>query len=192
MKNLLITLLVAMILSLTVSAQECQALDNAALIKMFESYVAKYGQAGEEHKAMAAWEGNWASVGKDCLTGMEMKAVFSNKMILGGKFLMEEMKSEDGQLVGIGFLGYDNVYKKYVSIWFDSMDTTVIPMLGVWDEAAKEVVFTADETCPETGKKMTFKNVWKMVDANTNISIFYLIIDGQEVKLMEATNTLVK
>ena len=60
-------------------------------------------------------------------------------MALGGRFLEERVQSSFmGQpFSGIGYTGYDNVKKKYVSTWMDNMGTMIMVMEGTPDPAGK-------------------------------------------------------
>ncbi len=93
-------------------------------------FLAVWGESmtpAEQHKELAQAAGSW-----DVDTVMWMapggepqrsKATAESKMVLGGRYLLEEFKCE---MMGMPFegmllLGYDKLAGEYVSIWMDNM-----------------------------------------------------------------------
>ena len=63
---------------------------------------------------------------------MESAGTAEMKMLLDGRFLQQEFTGDMmGQpFSGIGIDGYDNLAKKYVSTWIDTMGTRIFSMEG--------------------------------------------------------------
>ncbi len=61
------------------------------------------------------------------------------KMILGGRYLQQDFKGKVmGQsFTGLGLMGYNNLSKKYESIWLDSMGTAMMKGEGTFDDGEK-------------------------------------------------------
>ena len=43
---------------------------------------------------------------------------------------------------GMGIVGYDNLLKKFVSVWIDNMGTGLMPGTGTYDAATKTYTYT--------------------------------------------------
>ncbi len=113
------------------------------------------------------------------------------KVLLGGRFLQQEFNGDMmGQpYSGIGTSGYDNLRKRYVSTWIDSMSTGIFVMEGTASADGKTITLKGghDEV---GGGYMTHRAVWKIVDANTQTFEMYGTHGkGKETKMMEITYT---
>lgn len=99
----------------------------------------EYMTPGEAHARMARHAGEWEAAGRmyedPAAPPMEMKGRATLKMILGGRY---ELQEYHGDFMGMPFegmsiTGYDNAVGKYVSSWIDSMGTGVMHMEGTAD-----------------------------------------------------------
>jgi len=155
----------------------------------------EYATPGSVQKMIAMSDGEWNT---DITFWMAPGAPPSkqsgkcvNKMILGGRF--QESKhsgSFAGQpFEGIGTMGYDNLKKVFQSSWVDNMSTGIMYMEGKWDDATRSVTFTGKCTNPGTGKEMTVREVYKIVDDNTHQMEMYQTENGTEYKSMEMKMT---
>lgn len=87
------------------------------------------GAVGPQHEDLSAQAGTWTVEGhmweQPGAEGMPMNATAKIESLLGGRYIMEEFKSEfmgvpfEGRLIQ----GYDNVTERYWSLWMDSMST---------------------------------------------------------------------
>lgn len=98
---------------------------------------APMAQAGKEHKWLATHAGDYtAKVG-----GMMGESEGTNKIesVLGGLWIVTHFESSMmGQpFKGMEIMGYDPGKEKFVSVWVDSMSTTLSPMEGTYDAEAK-------------------------------------------------------
>jgi hypothetical protein len=111
-----------------------------------------------------------------------------NRMILGGRY--QESK-HSGNMMGMPFegvstTGYDNAKKVFVNTWIDNMGTGIMTMEGPWDEASKSVILKGKSIDPMTGKEMDLREVFTMIDDNTQLMEMYAVgPDGKEFKTME-------
>lgn len=103
----------------------------------------KYMTPGEQHKKLAAQEGEWTVATK---MWMDPKAPPTDgtgtakiRMIFGGRYqVMEYSGSFMGMpFEGMGIAGYDNASKEHVSVWVDSMSTGMMPSKGTADASGK-------------------------------------------------------
>jgi hypothetical protein len=113
------------------------------------------------------------------------------KVLLDGRFLQQEYSSTmmGHPYSGVGITGYDNMSKKYVSTWFDSMGTGVFTMEGSGSPDGKTITLKGSHPEPGGGK-MTHRAVWKIVDDNKQTFDMYgSHHGGKEMKMMEIVYT---
>jgi len=88
---------------------------------------------------------------------------------------------------GTSITGYDNAKKVFISTWIDNMSTAMMNMEGTWDDATKAINFKGKMICPANGKACEMREVFKMVDDNTQLMEMYGpdMKTGKEYKSME-------
>jgi hypothetical protein len=91
---------------------------------------------------------------------------------------------------GIGFVGYDNVQKKFISNWMDSMSTGIMIEDGTYDPAKKEFAFYADVPSP-TGGAIKSKTFIRIINSDKHVMTFHHRMPGDDQfrKVMEITYT---
>jgi hypothetical protein len=167
-----------------------------AMGQMMAEY-AKWGALGEQHKEFAKAVGDWETTCRIYMAPgvppMESKGTATFKTILGGRFLVQEYKSEMmGQpYEGMGIEGYDNFKKKYVSIWMDSMSTGIWSSAGDCDSTGKTCTYYGAMDDPVTGVQDKMgKMVVRVVDDDKHMFDMYeLLPDGTEKKCMDIEYT---
>ena len=104
----------------------------------------------------------------------ESKGTATRKAIMDGRFFIAEhsgkfqMPGADGKMKDMNFKGmaiegYDNVKKKFVSSWIDSMGTMIMNSEGTYDAAAKTFTYTAEcEMMP--GMAVRIRETIKVID----------------------------
>ena len=150
---------------------------------------------GEPHKLFADIAGSytthtkeWMELGKP---PMESDGTSESKMLLDGRFLYQEYNAQMmGQpFSGIGIDGYDNIRKKYVTAWMDSMGTGIFIMEGTASPDGKTITLKGSHPEPGGGH-MTHRAVWKIIDNNNQTFDMYGAHHGQkETKMLEITYT---
>lgn len=128
---------------------------------------------GPEHELLKKREGRWESTMK--FGDMESKGTASFKMELGGLWLVGSLESE---LLGQKFLGrsmdsYDSTKKKYVSLWFDSMNTSPVIMDGTYDNDKKTLTMHG-EGPGQNGPATKYKSVTQTPDDDTVVLTMYI------------------
>ena len=159
----------------------------------------------ENHKLLASLDGTW-----DCNVKMWMdgdtskkpevsKSTAVRKSIMDGRYVIMdvtgkmEMPGPDGKkkemtFKGQGTEGYDNVKKKFVGTWIDSMGTGVMMSEGDYDPATKTFTYTGEiEIMP--GMKQKIREVVKITDKDHMDFEYYEERGGKEVKTMEINYT---
>ncbi|MEI9911314.1 MAG: DUF1579 domain-containing protein [Bacteroidota bacterium] len=165
------------------------AVDSATEMKAWM----EYATPGEPHKALASSNGTWVgevtSWMKKDAPPVTSTSTMTNRMAMDGRYQLSDFK---GSFMGMPFngmsiTGYDNAKKKFVSTWIDNMGTGLMNMEGTWDEATKSMNMTGKMTNPANGKECQMREVFKMVDENTQLMEMYGPDSqtGKEYKTME-------
>lgn len=160
-----------------------------------EAYM-KAGTPSSPHQALASSVGSydlkirsWHAPGAPA---MEDTGTATRSMALGGRVLVEEVKSSMMGMpyTGHAMMGFDNVTGKYWSTWNDSMSTGIMVNEGTCDARAKACNFTGSWNDPikKTPVKARMTTRWP----SPTTEVFELYgpgKDGQEMKMMEITYT---
>jgi Protein of unknown function (DUF1579) len=161
---------------------------------MMEEYK-KLATPSEPHKLYASLAGSWTTKTKEWMDPnkppTESTGSVEMKMLLDGRFLQEEFT---GNMMGqpysaVGVHAYDNLRKKYVTTWIDSMGTGIFTMEGTASADGKTITLKGrhDEL---GGGYMTHRGVWKIPDNDTQtFEMFGAHNGGKETKMMEITYT---
>ena len=107
-------------------------MDPQAMMEMYK----KLATPGEPHKLFVSLAGSWTTKSKEWMEPgkppTESTGTAEMKMLLDGRFLYQEYT---GQMMGqpfsgIGIDAYDNITKKYVTAWMDTMGTGISSWKG--------------------------------------------------------------
>ena len=150
---------------------------------------------GEPHKLFATLAGSWTTATKEWMEPgkppMESTGTAESRMLMEGRFLHQEFH---GQMMGQPFTGmsidaYDNVRKKYVTVWVDTRGTGVFIMEGTGSADGKTITLRGSHAEPGGGT-MTHRAIWTIIDADHQLVEMYSTHHGQkETKMMEITYT---
>jgi hypothetical protein len=161
---------------------------------MMEVY-AKLAQPSEPHKLFASLAGSWTTKTKEWMEPgkppTESTGTAEMKMLLDGRFLQQEFT---GQMMGqpfsgIGIDAYDNLRKKYVTAWINTMGTGIFMMEGTASADGKTITLKGQHAEPGGGY-MTHRAIWKIVDSNTQTFDMYgAHHGGKEMKMLEIMYT---
>lgn len=166
-------------------------MDPQAMMEMYK----KLAAPGEPHKLFASLAGSWTTKSKEWMEPgkppTESTGTAEMKMLLDGRYLYQEYT---GQMMGqpfsgIGIDAYDNITKKYVTAWMDTMGTGIFIMEGTASDDGKTITLNGSHPEPGGGQMM-HRAVWKIVDNNTQTFDMYgAHHGGKEMKIMEITYT---
>jgi len=166
-------------------------MDPQAMMEMYQ----KLATPGEPHKLFATLAGSWATKTKSWMEPgkppTESTGSAEMKMLLDGRFLQQEFTGEMmGQpFSGIGVNAYDNLRKRYVTAWIDTMGTGIFQMEGTAGADGKTITLKGQHA-ELGGGHMTHRAVWKITDSNTQTFDMYGTHQGgKEMKMMEITYT---
>lgn len=162
-------------------------MDPQAMMELYQ----KLATPGEPHKLFASLAGSWTTTTKEWMEPgkppTESTGTADLKMLLDGRFLYQEFTSQMmGQpFSGIGIDGYDNLRKKYVTTWIDTMGTGFFTMEGTASADGKTITLKGQHAEPGGGQ-MTHRAVWKIADSNTQTFDMYGTHQGgKEMKMLE-------
>ena len=171
--------------------KQSQQVDPQAMMEMYQ----KLATPGEPHKLFATLAGSWTTTTKEWMEPSkpptESTGTADMKMLLDGRFLYQEFTSQMmGQpFTGIGIDGYDNLRKRYVTTWMDTMGTGFFTMEGTASADGKTITLKGQHGEPGGGH-MTHRAVWKIVDNNTQTFDMYGTHHrGKEMKMLEIAYT---
>ena len=131
-------------------------------------------QPNAHHKALESMAGDWTFVMEDMRTGEKYDGTQKDEMGLDGRFLLSHVQTSFGDMPfeGMGCMGYDNMAKKYVSVWIDSMSTNVMLHEGQASADGKTITLKGSIVMPD-GSKMDSKHVYHLGDGQTMKLDFY-------------------
>lgn len=143
--------------------------DDAAKAEMMAKWK-ELGTPGEGHKVLEGLVGKWNVTMKMYEEpdgpATQTSAVTEFEWFFDGRFLEENTAGSfnDAPFVGRGYLGFDNLSKKYVMTWMDNMSTMLMVSEGTYDKASQELRFTGK--CPDmkAGRYVPSRTVIKRVD----------------------------
>ncbi|MEW6745456.1 MAG: DUF1579 domain-containing protein [Planctomycetota bacterium] len=173
--------------------QEKQA-GEADMRAMMQQYM-EMTAPGPQHEKMAKTVGTWDAVCMSCMAPeappIESKgeAVFS--MMLDGRYLRQDY---EGNFMGMPFKGvgieaYDTFKKEYVSIWMDSMMTSILVLRGTASADGKTVTLTGKMDDPTTGQMdKDCKTIARYISDDKMVFEMYdKTPEGKEFRCMEIT-----
>ncbi len=136
---------------------------------------------GDAHKKLESMVGTWDAEVKMWMNGPTAQPTVSkgtsqNKLVLGGRYVQQDFSSEmmNQPFSGIGYTGYDNFNKKYVSFWIDNMSTGMSTMDGKIDKDNKTLTMWGKMDEPMTGEKgKKVKYVTRVIDNDTHVFEVY-------------------
>lgn len=171
-------------------AEAKEAVDHEAEAKMWEAAA----KPGPEHERLKGLVGTWKAEVKH-FHGPEPEVTQGTSTVtslMGGRFVQEDFKGEMmGQpFEGRGITGFDNNTRKYQTVWFDSMGTSITMWDGSYDEATKTIRMTGEMSTP-MGVPVKMRGLDREVDSNKRIFEMYMTMPGAdaEMKTMEITYT---
>lgn len=149
---------------------------------------------GDAHKKLEPFVGTWDVTVKSWMAPgaepMVSSGTSTNSWILGGRYVEQRF---DGTFMGqpysgLGYVGYDNVAKHYVSTWMDNMSTSIMSVNGAEKSGAFTFEGMVDD--PMTGKPSPVKETVSMKDSDHQLfEMWGAGPDGKMFKMMELTYT---
>lgn len=121
---------------------------------------------GEMHAWLAKGTGSWKGVSRNWSAPntepMSSEATMSSRMELGGRFLMNDVRTEwpeIGTFEGRATLGYDVAQRMFVSSWVDNMGTGMMTGTGQLSDDRKTLTLTHTYFDPAKKRNVTLREV---------------------------------
>lgn len=146
------------------------------------------GEPGEQHRRLAKLEGTWDQKIVSDAEGMSSSGTVVYRTILGGRFVVGDTKATmkmtspngkaDGQMTEHPYeahqmIGYDNVAKKHITTYSDSMSTGIFTAEGAADASGKIITYEGTMKDALTPQGRPFKVVVNCeTDDKTTIEIW--------------------
>ncbi len=154
---------------------------------------------GAEHELLKYKVGKW-TMKVELRTGPDQPATTSEgtsemKLIMGGRYLMDNTKSnfQGNPFEGLGLTGYDNLKKRFVSVWIDNLGTGFTISSGTYDESTKTYKYTTMSPDVVSGQYKRTRTTEHVVNDDQWVAEMYdTAPDGKEFLMMKATYTRVK
>ena len=156
----------------------------------------KISAPSRAHKRLDVFAGVWAARMSLWMDPAEPPAIsegtFEQKWILDGRFLQQTYQGElmGRPFSGIGYLGYDNYLKKYISTWMDSAGTTIYTRTGWFDSEGRTLTLTGEVDDYVRGKSVPVRDRLTIVSpAEFVLETWEPGPDGGDYKVMEVRYT---
>jgi hypothetical protein len=149
----------------------------------------------ENHKRLEVFVGAWnvdvtsqmdPSQPAEHTTGESIQ-----RWVLDGRFVMQEHSGTmmNMPFKGLGLWGYDNVEKKYIGVWGDTMGTGLMNSSGQYDEKTKSWTMLGSFKDPG-GQEIKTKEVITVLSNDKHTFDFYMVgPDGKDTKAMTIVYT---
>ena len=167
--------------------------------KMMMEMMAKVATPGEAHKKLEPFVGTFDTKLKMWMDPSkppeETPGKTETKWVLGNRYLEQHYTgSFMGQpFSGIGYVGYDNVTKKYQMNWMDTAATGVMFMTGKWDATGKILTWSGTMVDPMSNKPQKYTQKVTVIDNDHhNWEMWGPDMAGKTYKMMEASYTRAK
>jgi hypothetical protein len=177
--------------ALLAAAISCSGLSSIAQNNDDMKAMMAYSTPGDIHKMLAKTVGVWtATVTMWMQPGAPpttSAAEASNEMILGGRYLQSKNTGNFAGMPfeGVSILGYDNAKKMFVNSWIDNMGTGMMFLTGNWEPSTQSILLSGSMVDPMSGQDVPVREIYKMVDDNTQTMEMYSTVAGKDFKNME-------
>lgn len=114
---------------------------------------------GEHHTVLEQLVGTWEGWVRFRMEpgqpwSENMPGTVKREMVLGGRFVKEIVSSPEGPagpFEGIGYVGYNNLEKRFESVWMENAQTAMFDGHGYYDPDAKKMTFMHEQRNFMTG-----------------------------------------
>ena len=156
----------------------------------------EYMKPGRYHEILSLTAGEWKESIETWTSPqsdpVKFEASCTVKMIFGNLY-QETVHTGDFNgmpFSGHGIVGYDNVWEKYVSTWYDNMGSGIMYTEGTYNTESRSLTFTGEMVDPVLKRKVSIREV--ITPKADNVQVFEMFVtppDGKEYKSMQITMT---
>jgi hypothetical protein len=146
---------------------------------------------GAAHRVLDAKVGTWdVQVTMYMPDGSSQSSTGTSQIawIMDGHYLQEQVQGNFGGMPfqGTATTAFDNMKRRYVSSWIDSMGTGIMLAEGAWDPARHAFTFTGEGPDVVRGHYVPVRSVESLLDANHwKVEMWGPAPDGTEMKSMQ-------
>lgn len=177
-------------------AQDSPAVDQQAAMAAWE----KAATPGEHHAFFGKQAGKWQVAGNMWMAPggepMPSESVAEARMVLGGRYLLEETKgtSMGMPFEGLGITGYDNTTGIVTSVWYDNMGTVTTILTGEYPTLGKPMELSGTMVDPYTKEALPMRTVTTYVSDDEKVFEYFssLAAGMPEMKILELRYKRVK
>ena len=146
---------------------------------------------GEHHKHLKMMAGTWDYKSKfHTVPGqiIEMSGVEVARMQPGGFWLISDFTGKITSMPfhGHAVMGYEAHKKKYIGTWTDSFGSVLVTTTGTCSKDGKVTTMIGKGYDPMQKREITYKQVYRIKDANTRTYQMYDVQGKNEKLIMEA------
>ncbi len=182
--NVILLVLLTICLAGRTFAQDDPAAQAAELMK-----------PGPEHTLLETLVGSWnmelkfwPSPGAEVVTA---SGTATHRMILGGRFLLMESTSGEGDLYAesMTIMGYDRRQHKFTNVGYDTWGTYYITAAGTYDTENRKFTLLGEDDDPVFGLKQKYSFITTIRDHDTVMTelVFheFPMADGKDYTMVE-------
>ncbi len=183
--SLVCVLFVLMAAGTVLSDDKTKQEHGGAMDAMMQGFM-KNAAPGPFHAHLKPLVGSWKTTSKFWMAvGAEpsvSEGTAERKLILGGRYLQEHYNSTVMAMPfqGFGMVGYDNMKKQYVSIWMDTMSTTVMVDRGTCDPSGKVFTYHGEMDDPFTGIHKKYRTVLRVINNDKHMLEMFETAPGEK------------
>jgi len=155
----ILPVLTAALIAATIPASSQDAPPPPPELEAMIQKMTEAGSPNRNHKILDAFVGYWNAESSFWMEGRDKPPMVNRgnaqfAWALGGRFLKLDYRGSfmGGEMVGIGYYGYDNMQKKYTQMWMDNTATAFFPAVGSMDEKGKAITMIGPMDDPATGE----------------------------------------
>ena len=187
----MVALAMLLMVATCVSAQQDMSPEQAEAMMAWQ----KAATPGEFHAFFGKYAGQWQVDGLYWMAPeaepIPSQSKCSSKMILGGRFLMEEFDgvSMGMPFQGLGITGYDNTTGQVTMVWYDNMGTVTSIMSGPGTKPGAMLGLEGSMSDPVSKGDLPFRVELTFISDDERVFTYYssMAVGIPEYKMMEQT-----
>ena len=183
-------------LAVTLAAQDAKPDTKAPDEKTMMEAMQKAATPGEAHKKLEPFVGTfdarvrmWTDPSRP---PEDSTGTMTNTWVLGNRFVQQSFEGTfmGEPFNGVGYVGYDNVSKKFQSVWMDSASTGMMWMSGTADATGKMMETKGTMSDPMSGRTLPMEDKITVVDNDHHrMEMWTKGRGGKMMKMMEIEYT---
>ena len=141
---------------------------------------------GPEHARLEKMVGTWDTVME--MGGQKSKGTATYKSVCSGMWTTSDFESDLGGIPyqGHGMDGYDQMKKKYIGYWFDSMTSAPMSFEGNFDANHQVLTMTGSSPAPD-GKPQKFRTTTEMQGTDRMIFKMFMVATADDKEELSFT-----